>query len=145
MAEADEELVWLKLVRDVCAEAVAKGGDATVWVEEARPKSYILEIPEILGPVVPIEEGALDMASVKALRKLCGSFVLYWDWFSRILYPCGGQHLREDLFLRRLCGGSAEAPRIVCFLSGLVCGSIFLEMRSPWPIAPVNYLHVIFY
>ena len=46
--------------------------------------------------------------------------------------------------LRRLCGGSAEALRRLCGGSAdalFPMRSVFLEMRSPWTIAPVNYLH----
>ena len=38
----------------------------------------------------------VDLFLREVLRRFCGSFVFYGDWFSCTLYPCGGQHPRTD-------------------------------------------------
>ena len=86
-----------------------------------------------------------DLFLREVLRRLCGAsadrLFSIGIGFRAPCIPAGGNIRVRICF----CEGSAEALRIVCFLSGLVFGSVFLEMCSPWPIAPVNYLHVIFY
>ena len=78
------------------------------------------------------------------LSKIYGGFVSARGSAEALRRLCGG----SAEVLRRLCEGSAEALRRLCGGSAdalFPMRSVFLEMRSPWTIAPVNYLHVIFY